>query len=132
MLTIGKVIFKPADILILFAASILTLWLYSIFWFSANQQGEAEILRVQFADNPPLEYTLSEDRTIVLAGKIGDSLIEIKQGKARFIHSACRNQFCVFHGWLTVAGDSTACLPNRISISLKSALSDYDAIAGSQ
>ena len=132
MLTIGKVIFKAADIVILFAACALTVWLYSVFWFDSSQQGEAEILLVQFADNLPTEYSLSEDRTIKLEGKIGTSLIKIKQGKARFIHSACRNQFCVFHGWLTVAGDSTACLPNRISISLKGAISDYDAIAGSQ
>ena len=132
MLTVGKVIFKVTDIVILFAACILTLRLYSIFWFDGSQQGKAETLLVQFADNSPAEYSLNEDKTIQLEGKIGSSLIEIKQGKARFIHSSCRNQLCVFHGWLSVAGDSTACLPNRISISLKGTISDYDAIAGSQ
>lgn len=132
MLTIGKVIFKATDIIILFAACALTVWLYSTFWFDSTQQGEAETLLVQFADNPATEYSLSEERVITVAGKIGSSLIEIKQGKARFIHSSCRNQFCVFHGWLTVSGDTAACLPNRISIRLKGAFSDYDALAGSQ
>lgn len=132
MFTIGKVLFKFTDIVILLAACMLTIQLYSIFWLDNNQPGEADTLLVQFADNSPTEYSLSEAQTIRVEGKIGSSLIEIKQGKARFIHSSCRNQFCVFHGWLSVAGDSTACLPNRISISLKAASSDYDAIAGSQ
>lgn len=125
-------IFKPADIFILLSACLLTAWLYAVFWFDNAQQGEADSLLIQFADNDPLEYTLSKDKIITIQGHIGPSLIEIKQGKARFIHSSCRNQFCVFHGWLTVAGDTTACLPNRVSISLKGTINDYDAIAGGQ
>lgn len=132
MLIIGKVIVKGTDIIILSVACSMTIWLYSVFWFADRHSGEAQILLIQYAGNQPAEYSLSKDQIIQVEGKSGVSLIEIKQGKARFIHSPCRNQFCVFHGWLSVAGDSTACLPNRISISLKGVLSDYDAIAGSQ
>ena len=134
VLTINKglLLFRPADIIILILACLLTFWLYSVFWFDPNQQGEADTLLIQFADNTPVEYSLNQDKIINVEGQIGPSLIEIKQGKARFIHSSCRNQFCVFHGWLSVAGDATACLPNRISISLKGEINDYDAIAGAQ
>ncbi len=134
VLTINKglLLFRPADIIILILACCLTIWLYSVFWFDTNQQGEADTLLIQFAENAPVEYSLNQDKIINIEGHIGPSLIEIKQGKARFIHSSCRNQFCVFHGWLSVAGDTTACLPNRISISLKGTINDYDAIAGAQ
>ncbi|MCW8932762.1 MAG: NusG domain II-containing protein [Gammaproteobacteria bacterium] len=128
----GLLLFKPADIIILISAGLLTFWLYSVFWFDSTHQGDADRLLVQFADNPPVEYSLNKEQIINIKGNIGPTLIEIKQGKARFIHSSCRNQFCVFHGWLTVPGDTTACLPNRISISLKGTSSEYDAIAGAQ
>jgi hypothetical protein len=128
----GHLLLKPADIIILLSASLFCLWLYSVFWFDSIQQGEADTLLIQFADHAPTEYDLSKDQIINIEGHIGPTLIEIKQGKARFIHSSCRNQFCVFHGWLSVSGDTTACLPNRISISLKGTVSDYDAIAGGQ
>ena len=134
VLTINKglLLLRPADIIILISAVFFTVWLYSFFWFDSAQQGEADSLLIQFADNAPTEYPLNKDQIINIKGRIGPTLIEIKQGKARFIHSSCRNQFCVFHGWLSVAGDTTACLPNRISISLKGTANDYDAIAGAQ
>lgn len=128
--SISKAAIKPADIIIIFSACFLTVWLYSVFWFNDSLPGDAVSLQIQIADNPPENYSLDTDRVIKIEGTIGDSLIEIKQGKARFTHSPCRNKFCLFHGWLSTAGDTTACLPNRISISLKGKTSAYDAIAG--
>jgi len=130
--SIAKIQFKISDIIIFCASIIFTVWLYNIFWFSNGQTGQAETLVVQYADKLPVEYSLQEERLITIEGETGDSIIEVKQGKARFIHSSCRNQFCVFHGWLTIAGDTSACLPNRISISLKGNMADFDAIAGAQ
>jgi len=127
-----KSLVNGSDIVILLLVSIVVFWLYSILWFNGSQQGRAETLLVQFADNSPLEYSLNQDKIISINGKRGPSIIEIKQGKARFIHSSCRNQFCVFHGWLTTPSATSACLPNRISISLSGSLANFDAIAGSQ
>ena len=130
--TFSHIALNPADIIILFLACVLTIWLYAIFWFTNHTSGAAEIVVVQVAEHGPKEYSLKTNQIIDIKGHIGQSLIEIKQGKARFIHSACRNQFCVFHGWLSTPGDTTACLPNRVSITLKGNLSEYDALAGGQ
>jgi len=132
MISIAKIQLSISDSIILCTSIIFTVWLYNVFWFSNGQSGTAETLVVQYADKSPVEYSLQEERLITIEGETGDSIIEIKQGKARFIHSSCRNHFCVFHGWLTIAGDTTACLPNRISISLKGSAVDFDAIAGGQ
>jgi len=130
--TIGHVLFKVTDFFILLLIGSLIFWLYVVFWSTNTQYGEAETLLVQFSDQSATEYPLHTDRIINIDGSLGSSIIEIKQGKARFIHSSCRNQFCVSHGWLSIVGDSAACLPNRISIHLKGSLIPYDAIAGSQ
>lgn len=116
------------DGLIILLAGLSTLWLYVTFWSFNTEIGNAEILVVQVADKQAQEYSLRKDQIIDIKGSLGSSLIEIKQGKARFIHSQCRNQFCVFHGWLTTAEETTACLPNQVSIQLKSGSSQYDAL----
>ncbi|MCU7836434.1 MAG: NusG domain II-containing protein [gamma proteobacterium symbiont of Taylorina sp.] len=137
-----KQFLKPGDGLILLFAVILTLWLYHIFWFDNKPSGEAEFLMIQITDAVPKIYSLSQDKTIKIEGAIGQSLIEIKQRKARFIHSPCYNQFCILHGWISNNGDITACLPNQISIRLQGSQSQsfpapgkgsrFDAVSGGQ
>ena len=133
----NKISLKPADILILLLAASLTLWLYNIFWFSTASVGEADFLIVQVADNSARRYSLEKDRILKISGTMGESIIEIKQKRARFIHSPCRNQFCVLHGWIEHHGDITACLPNQMSISLYNTQNQdnklqFDALSGNQ
>jgi len=127
-----QALFTLFDMLILVSACFLTLWLYTLFWFDDTQNGKANTVSVQFANKTPIEYPLDKEQVISIEGKLGKTLLEIKQGKARFIHSSCRNQFCVFHGWLSVSGDTAACLPNQVSITLSGAFNEFDAIAGAQ
>ncbi len=123
---------KLADILIIILASYLCFWLYSHFLFTSDSQGKANRVLIQINHKAPLEYPLNQNKILSIHGDKGLSLIEIKQGKARFIHSPCRNQFCVFHGWLSAPEETSACLPNRVSITLKGSLNTFDAIAGEQ
>lgn len=61
---------------------------------------------------------LSTDQSITVDGDIGESVIEISQGQARFIHAPCRQQVCIHNGWLGHQGGLAACLPNRVAIRL--------------
>ena len=126
--TPGPLKLKPADGLILLFACLVTIWLYWSFWSLNARPGDAQTLVIHIADQPAKEYPLNKDQIIDVRGALGSSLVEIRQGKARFIHSQCRNQFCVFHGWLTIPGDTTACLPNQISIRLQGKLKQFDSI----
>ncbi len=124
-------LFNVADFVIISLACLVTIWLYSKLWFPAQSSSQAEQLSVQVADQPAQYYSLKTDKSITIQGEMGTSIIEIKQSKVRFIHSVCRNKLCIFHGWLSLVGDTNACLPNQISITLIGN-SHYDAIAGSQ
>ena len=128
VLTFGDIKLNLADTIIFLFACLFTLWLYLNLWSDNGEAGQAETLLVHIAEQAPQEFSLKEDRIIDIKGVLGSSFIEIKQGKARFIHSQCRNQFCVLHGWVTTTGDTVACLPNRISISMKGRLTEFDAI----
>lgn len=98
---------------------------YAAFWSAPRPAAGVEI-RVSGED--ATYYSLLQDRRLELQGREGPVEIAIEQGEARFLHSSCRNQICVHSGWLRHAGDTAACLPNRISLRLTGD-ARYDAIA---
>ena len=99
--------------------------LYLHFW---TDQEPATVLRMQVADMDPTVTPLTPDRHVQLAGPIGESIIEIRAGQARFLDSPCPGKVCVHSGWLREAGQLAACLPNRISIQLLGSRPRFDAI----
>lgn len=45
--------------------------------------------------------------------------IEVQNGKIRFSSAVCKDRLCVKSGWLDSNGQTAACLPERILISIK-------------
>ena len=88
----------------------------------------ADYVQIQAGNNEPLTGELSRNNTLHVHGPLGDSVIEIRQGRARFVSSPCRGQVCVHTGWLQAAGDIAACLPNRISLTLHGQHPRFDAV----
>ena len=60
-------------------------------------------------------YPLYEDRTITLTGAYTNE-IEIKDASVRILKSDCPGEDCVHIGWISSAGRSIVCLPNRAEI----------------
>jgi hypothetical protein len=100
-------------------------FLYTRIWSSS---GAAGYLQIQTGTDRPLTEELYPDRTLHITGPLGDSVIEISHGRARFLSSPCRGQVCVQTGWLQATGDITACLPNRISLVLLGRHPRFDSI----
>lgn len=114
-----------ADMLLLMFVTILIGWLYVTIWGADTAALEVEIWsRGERIETLPL----AEDRQLAVAGVLGDSHIEIKHAEARFVDSPCSNKLCVLHGWLQHAGETTACLPNQVSLRILGRDPRYDAI----
>lgn len=88
----------------------------------------AGYLQIQTGHNEQITAALSPDRTLHIQGPLGDSVIAVSHGRARFISSPCRGQVCVQAGWLQTTGDLAACLPNRISLTLLGQHPRFDTI----
>jgi hypothetical protein len=73
-------------------------------------------------------YPLYRDDRIHIGNGNAGAVIEIKDGKVRFVSSSCHSKLCVLSGWHQHGGDQIACLPNRILVSLQSVDDRYDAI----
>jgi len=116
----------PGDIVVAILTVLLLVGLYAHYWSGLG--GEGERARIVAADNEVRIVPLSEDATLTVHGPLGDSVIEIRQGRIRFIESPCHGKQCIHAGWLHSAGSFAACLPNRISITVLGRNRHFDSI----
>lgn len=114
-----------ADTFLLVAATGLVGWSYLALWGADSAALEVEI----WSRGERVEtLMLAEDRHLEVAGALGISHIEIKAAQVRFLDSPCSNKLCVLSGWHRHAGESTACLPNQVSVRILGRDRRYDAI----
>jgi len=114
-----------ADRILLLTVIVLLPFLYASLWPTSLS---ASFLLIHRGNSALLTESLHPDRVLQLSGPLGESTIEIRNGRARFTSSPCPTQACVHSGWLTRSGEFSACLPNRISLELASRHPYYDAI----
>ncbi len=60
---------------------------------------------------------------------IGTAVIEIKNGEIRFKDSDCPDKVCVNTGFIKNSGQTAACVPNKIAITIKGINEEADIIA---
>ncbi len=114
-----------ADAAVIALALALLPWLYFTYWSDATPGEQARILR---GGEQLALVSLHEHKHPSIEGVLGTSLLEIKDGKIRFINSPCRNKQCVHSGWVSLGGEFIACLPNRISVQVIGREPRFDSI----
>lgn len=105
----------PMDGLVIVAAVAAIIALAASLWQSSGEAGTVEIYQGgELHERLPL----SRERTVRVAGPAGVTRIEIADGRARVAASPGRKKLCVRAGWLSAAGASATCLPNRVTLVL--------------
>jgi hypothetical protein len=99
-------------------------WLFQSLW----QNQPATKLLIRQGDAIYGTFSLNQTKTLHVHGSIGQATITIQQGKVRFQHSPCSNQYCVHQGWLNKMGQVAICLPNQLSIELLGAKKPFDTL----
>ena len=108
---------RPYDYVVV-AVAVLVIGAFS--YFALEQGGPAQSVEIR-SDQGEFVYPLDQDRELRVAGPLGDSVIVIEDGSVRFTESPCRDKICIAAGHLTHSGDWTACLPNRVFVSVSGA-----------
>lgn len=111
---------RPGDYLILALglALVAGLWLHQ-----AGSLDGRVIIRVDgqvFA-----EANLRLNRRIAVPGTLGESKVEIRDGKVRVASDPSPRQLCVKQGWIPPGG-AAVCLPNRVAV--ENAAAGYDSL----
>ncbi|MFZ3088508.1 MAG: NusG domain II-containing protein [Methylotenera sp.] len=103
---------------------VLIVFLFQTLWSHQH----ATKVQIRLGNKIYATYNLNLQREVHVHGPIGDAVIHISQGKARFAKSPCHNQYCVHQGWLTHTGQVAICLPNQISLELIGEEKPYDSL----
>ena len=117
---------KPliGDWLVIIGALLAIIFMFQQFWSTEH----ASKLRVRQGKQVIGTYDLNQTRELHIKGPLGESIIALSNGQARFKQSPCASQYCVHQGWLSHAGQVAICLPNQISLQLIGAKITYDSL----
>lgn len=115
---------RPADWVVVVVAAALVGAAAVLAWTPASA---AHVIEIRGPDRT-VTLPLSNDQRVRVEGFVGDSTIEITEGRARFVDAPCRNRVCIAAGWLSAGGDFAACAPNGVSVLLRAGDESYDAI----
>ncbi|MBZ4201413.1 MAG: NusG domain II-containing protein [Methylotenera sp.] len=122
-----KLLAKPllvGDWLVLLLAILLVYLSFVTFWHT----GPAAKVQISVADKVYATYSLNQQREVHVRGPLGEAVVEIAKGRARFAKSPCTSQYCVHQGWLSKAGQVAICIPNQISLTLVGEAKPYDTL----
>jgi len=118
-------VIRPGDWLTLALAALLVGASFPFLWSSER----ADRAVVRSAGRVVAELPLSRDQSMRVAGPLGESVIAVRQGRARVESDPSPRQYCVRQGWLERAGDMAICLPNQVSLELAGRGKPYDSIS---
>ncbi|MGB9750427.1 MAG: NusG domain II-containing protein [Caldisericia bacterium] len=105
--------------------SLIPFLIFTIFYFNINSNKKYLVVINRDGEK---NYSLFENKIIEVKGDLGILKIEINSGRARIIESNCKEKLCIKRGWISIIGEYSACLPNKVFIIIKGR-SELDGIS---
>lgn len=100
---------------------------YALLWGS-EASAPAEFAEIEVDGKHARTLPLDKPGLYTIHGRIGDSLIEVKDHQARFVASPCQGKQCIHMGWQHRTGAFSACLPNRVTLAISGGTRQWDSI----
>lgn len=82
-----------------------------------TQPGERVVVEVNGQVVQQLDLQVPQQ--VIISGSIGKTIIEIGQGTARVLDSACPEKICVKTGKIHRAGELIVCVPNKVVVKIE-------------
>lgn len=83
-----------------------------------HSAGQGRVALVRVGDSLVEELALDHDQKLVVLGRLGETEIEVRGGKARVIRSPGPWKLCLRRGWISRPGEMLICLPNRVTVEI--------------
>lgn len=123
-----KKLFMSRDLIVIAAVLVLCAGFYGVKHFSGSAAPVAYVteggeLKEQISLNE-----VTEPRKIDLGGKYNVTLL-VEPGSISFLSSDCHDKICIHSGKLSKNGDTAACLPAGVVVTVKNGEKEFDAIS---
>lgn len=108
---------KHKNDMIFIAALLVAVTLLGAIWYFCRGEGDTVTVTVDgvlFG-----EYSLSVDRTVEIRTDKGLNVLVIEDGRARVVEASCPDGICAAHRPISRSGESIACLPNKVIVTVK-------------
>jgi hypothetical protein len=102
---------------IILTVVLIILSLTSVAWVKVLSDGGGHIV-VSVDGRRMLELSLDRDVTTSVTGKLGEMVIDVKNGEVDVIESACPHGYCTHMGPIRHRGEVIVCVPNHVMISI--------------
>ncbi len=122
----GRAFINKRDIWLLGGILLSAAVLYGVFYF-LNANGGTVKARITYEGRFAREVDLSRDTVFTLDESPGVRF-EVRRGAIAFIESDCPDKICINEGFLHLPGQTAACLPNRVLLSVEKAKSEKEEI----
>jgi hypothetical protein len=106
---------RPFDFVSIFAALII---IFLAFIPLSGGAGAPDFIKLK-SETGAWTFPREAEETLAVPGPLGDTVVEIRGGRARVLSSPCQNQTCVAAGAIHAHGQWIACLPNRVLVSVE-------------
>ena len=88
-------------------------------WLQSGRPGQAAIVRLE--NEVVATLSLKKEVEYSVWGPLGETVVQVKDGKVRVLSDPGPQQLCVRQGWISRAGDMLVCLPNRVMVHIPGA-----------
>lgn len=125
----GRRLVKLTDLIIVFVIALISVFL--IFFNARKTDNPTAVITVEGKEIKRIDLNSAEDEAFTIDTKPVVTL-EIKDNKIRFINALCPDKTCEKCGFLENTGDTAACVPASVVITIKGENSsdNLDAVAG--
>lgn len=109
--------FCKGDVIVIVFVVILAIVTGTLFWMKTNSQ-KADVVTIYKEGEKIQELSLKEDMEFSVKNNYTNHIV-VKDGKVSITESDCPGEDCVHSGWISDAGRSIVCLPNRVEIRIE-------------
>lgn len=115
---------KKADALIIAFFALLC-----AFMFALSFSKSADLTAYVWSDGELVKQVVLSEIEEEHIESFSGCVISFSKDGVSFVSSTCRDKLCVKNGILSKNGDTMACVPNKVVVSVKNAKDEVDAVA---
>ena len=116
---------RPGDAVVVALAAMLVGASWAALWGGG---GTAQYAELSGPGGAAQRLELAQDATAAVSGRLGESVVEVRDGRVRFVASPCVGRHCIHSGWLSRSGQVAACLPNGVVLEVGGGEREFDAV----